>query len=335
MAFDRPIITWRLPNPLAALGLARCRGPTGPAYREAKWISAIYTYVTMTSANPHQADAPSPIPRWAPLERIVDSSRFQVAISIVIVLNAVVLGLETYAGFEERYGQALGLLNEIFYIVFVTELVCRIASYGKRPWNFFRSGWNVFDFLVIGGALVPALRTQAEILRLLRLARIVRLMRFLPDARVIIATMVNALPSIFSMLVLTILIMFIYGILGWTLFGADLPDQWGNVTTAMLTLFVLLTLENFPTYLAEAQPYSPFANLFFVSYVLIAGFVVLNLVVGIVIGAMEKAREAEAVRNARDQADDHTKLIHHVIAIREQLDEIEAEVEALRSRERG
>jgi len=284
------------------------------------------------SASPAQgADSPSPIPRWAPLARLVDSSRFQVVISSIIVLNAIVLGLETYSGIDEQYGSLLGLLNEAFYVVFVIELICRIASYGKRPWNFFRSGWNIFDFLVIGGALVPALRTQAEILRLLRLARIVRLMRFLPDARVIIATMVNALPSIFSMLVLTILIMFIYGILGWTLFGQDLPNQWGNVTTAMLTLFVLLTLENFPTYLEQAQPYSPFANLFFVSYVLIAGFVVLNLVVGIVIGAMEKAREAEALRNAADQVDDHTKLIHHVIAIREQLDEIEAEVEALRS----
>lgn len=289
--------------------------------------------MTITSADV-QAPADGGIPRWAPLARLVDSNRFQLVISSIIILNAVVLGLETYPGIEEQYGQTLSLINEVFYIVFVIELVCRIASYGKQPWNFFRSGWNIFDFVVIGGALVPALRTQAEILRLLRLARIVRLMRFLPDARVIIATMANALPSIFSMLVLTILIMFIYGILGWTLFGQDLPDQWGNISTSMLTLFVLLTLENFPTYLGEAQPFSPFANLFFVSYVLIAGFVVLNLVVGIVIGAMEKAREAEAVRQAKDTVDDHTKLIHHVIAIRDQLDEIEAEVEALRARDR-
>lgn len=289
----------------------------------------------MTDSAVHEASQPDPIPRWTPLARVVDSSRFQIAISTIIVLNAVVLGLETYPGIEEQLGATLGLLNEAFYIVFLLELVCRIASYGKRPWNFFRSGWNIFDFIVIGGALVPALRTQAEILRLLRLARIVRLMRFLPDARVIIATLVNAVPSIFSMLVLTLLIMFIYGILGWTLFGKDLPNQWGDVGTAMLTLFVLLTLENFPTYLGEAQPFSPFANIFFVSYVLIAGFLVLNLVVGIVIGAMERAREAEAVRNASDKVDDHTKLIHHVIAIRDQLDEIEAEVESLRSAERG
>ncbi|MFM8893903.1 MAG: ion transporter, partial [Actinomycetales bacterium] len=133
----------------------------------------------------HRREAPSPVLRWAPLARIVDDSRFQIAISIVIVLNAVVLGLETYGSLEERFGSTLGLLNEVFYIVFLIELLCRIASYGKRPWNFFRSGWNIFDFVVIGGALVPALRTQAEILRLLRLARIVRLMRFLPDARVI------------------------------------------------------------------------------------------------------------------------------------------------------
>lgn len=273
--------------------------------------------------------------RWGPLARVVDSSRFQLIISGVIVANAVVLGLETYPAIEERYADLLTVVNELFYAVFVIELLCRILSYGRQPWNFFRSGWNVFDFIVIGGALVPSLRAQAEILRLLRLARIVRLMRFLPDARIIISTMANALPSIFSMLVLTVLIMFIYGILGSTLFGQDLPNEWGNIGQSMLTLFVLLTLENFPVYLADAQPYSPFATIFFISYVMIAGFVVLNLVVGIVIGAMEKARDAESIRARKDTADDHAKLIHHVAAIRDQLDELEAEVEALRLRDQG
>ncbi|MBU6244093.1 MAG: ion transporter [Actinomycetales bacterium] len=286
------------------------------------------------NATQHEPDVQA-IPRWAPMARVVDSNRFQLLISGVIVANAVVLGLETYPAIEERFGDTLAMVNEAFYVIFVIELLCRIASYGRQPWNFFRSGWNVFDFIVIGGALVPALRAEAEILRLLRLARIVRLMRFLPDARVIIATMANALPSIFSMLVLTVLIMFIYGILGWSLFGQDLPSEWGTIGQSMLTLFVLLTLENFPVYLEQAQPFSPFATLFFLSYVMIAGFVVLNLVVGIVIGAMEKAREAEAIRVRKDTVDDHTKLIHHVIAIRDQLDEIEAEVEALRRRGEG
>lgn len=275
------------------------------------------------------------IPRWAPVASLVDSSRFQVVISCVIIANAIVLGLETFAGVEESYGDQLALLNELFYIVFVIELILRIASYGKQPWNFFRSGWNVFDFIVIGAALVPAFRAQAEVLRLLRLARIVRLMRFLPDARVLISTMIHAIPSVFSMVVLTVLIMFIYGILGWTLFGQDLPNEWGNISRSMLTLFILLTLENFPVYLEQASAYSPFSTIFFLSYVLIAVFVVINLLIGIVIGSMEKAREAEAVRTRKEEADDHTRLIDHVIAIRDQLDEIESEVEALRSRDRA
>lgn len=275
-----------------------------------------------------------PIPRVTALARIVDADWFQLFISGVIVLNALVLGLETYHQEGSRTFQTLMTVNGVLYAVFLLELLLRLASYGARPWNFFRFGWNVFDFLIIGGALLPAVRAQAEVLRLLRLARVVRLLRFLPDARVLVATMVKALPSVFSMIVLVILIVFVYGMIGVTLFGEDLPNEWGDIGNAMLTLFVLLTLENFPTYLEQAQQVSPLATVFFISYVLIAAFVVLNLLLGIVIGSMEEARQEELAL-ARETESENRRLLDLVVAIREQLDLVEQEISDPKREPRG
>ncbi len=241
-------------------------------------------------------------------------------------MNAIVLGIETYVTQGTPTFDLLSQLNEIFYVIFLIELILRMVSYFPRPLNFFRSGWNIFDFIVIGAALVPAIRAQAEVLRLLRLARIVRLLRFLPNARMLIATMGKALPSVLSMIVLVILILFIYGMVGFVLFGEEIPKEWGNIGSAMMTLFILLTLENFPTYLDQAQEVSPFASVFFLSYVLIAAFVVLNLVLGIVVGSMEEAREEEEARLRKEEEDEHTSLVELVIGLRKQLDLVEAEI---------
>ena len=278
------------------------------------------------------SDATSNIPRFEPLAKIVDSERFQIFIGSVIVANAVVLGLETYAGIMESYGSILIFLNSAFYAVFLAELVLRIVSYGTRPWNFFRSGWNIFDFIVIGGALIPAIREQATVLRLLRLARIVRLLRFLPDARVLILTITKATPSVVSMAVLTLLLLFVYGIIGWTLFGAAMPASWGNVGSAMLTLFVLLTLENFPTYLQEAREITPWATVFFLSYVLIAAFIIVNLLIGVVLSAMERAREEEAAEARKSGQARKGAMLDRIAEIREALDELEGEVDGMPDR---
>ena len=119
----------------------------------------------------------------AQLRRIVHTHAFDVVILMVIVANAVVLGLQTYPGVVENYGDTLDLLNGIFLGVFVVELLLRIASYGSRPQDFFRDGWNVFDFIVIAAAFLPGVRESSTLLRLVRLLRIVRIFRVLPDAR--------------------------------------------------------------------------------------------------------------------------------------------------------
>ena len=276
----------------------------------------------------------STAPRTGRLARLVDSDPFNLAIAAVIVANAIVLGLETFPSIMAEYGDQLVLANNICYAIFVVELLLRFASYGKRPQDFFRNGWNVFDLIIIGGVWIPGVRENATLLRLLRLGRIARLLRFLPDARVLIATVWRSIPPLGSIVVLTILILFIYGMVGWALFGEALPASWGTVTRAMLTLFILLTLENFPTYLEEALTVTPWATVYFVSYVLVAAFVIFNLLIGIIIGSMESAREREALREAKESGigGDAAARIHE---IREALDALEADVSILRDREKG
>ena len=273
-------------------------------------------------------------PRSGRLAHLVDSDPFNLAIAGVIVANAIVLGLETFPAVMSHYGNALVVANNVCYGIFVVELILRFASYGRRPQDFFKNGWNIFDLIVIGGVLVPGVRENATLLRLLRLGRIARLLRFLPDARVLIATVWRSIPPLGSIVVLTVLILFIYGMVGWAMFGEALPASWGTVTRAMLTLFILLTLENFPTYLEEALTVTPWATVYFVSYVLVAAFVIFNLLIGIIIGSMESAREREALREAQESGvtGDAVARIH---AIREALDALEADVQILRDREKG
>ena len=128
--------------------------------------------------------------------RFADSSRFQAAILAVIVANAVVLGLETYDGVDREFGGTLDTLNDVFLGVFVVEMTIRVAAYGRRPWEFFREGWNVFDFVVVFAAFVPGVRENVTLLRLARLLRVVRVVSVLPDLRVLVSGMLRALPPV-------------------------------------------------------------------------------------------------------------------------------------------
>jgi voltage-gated sodium channel len=230
------------------------------------------------------------------LWRLVESPLFTTAIILVIVANAVVLGLQTYDGVVSRHGDTLERLNDIFLAVFVVELALRFGAYSRRPQDFFRNGWNVFDVVVIGFAFVPGLRANTTLLRLARLARVVRIVRLLPDLRVLLLAVLRSLPPLASMLALTTVMLFVYGMVGWLLFGDDLPERWGNIGAAMLTLVVLLTLENFPIYLEEGMEVYPWAWVYFVSFALVTAFILLNVLIGIVLNSMEEARELERRR---------------------------------------
>jgi voltage-gated sodium channel len=267
------------------------------------------------------------------LRRLVDSPTFTGAVVAVIIANAVVLGLQTYPGLERRYGDTLDLLNGIFLAFFVVEMALRIASYLPRPWRFFLDGWNVFDFIAVGLAFVPGLRENSTILRLARLARIVRVVHLLPDVRILITAVVRSIPPLGSMAILTTLIIFIYGMVGWQLFGEEEPQDWGTIGEAMLTLFGMLTLENFPQYMERGREIEPWSWIYFVSFALVAAFVVLNVFIGIVLHSLEEARELE--RRQRLMPSDEgilgigpAPVAERIQMLRAALDELEQELAA-------
>jgi voltage-gated sodium channel len=232
----------------------------------------------------------------AQLRRIVHTHAFDAVILCVIVANAVVLGLQTYPGVVADYGDTLNLLNGVFLGIFVVELLLRFASYGSRPLDFFRDGWNLFDFIVVTAAFLPGVRESSTLLRLVRLLRIVRIFRVLPDLRILVTGVVRSLPPLFSMTLLVTVILFIYGMVGWLLFGEELPEDWGNIGAAMLTLFIMLTLEDFPRYMEAGMEVHPWSWVYFVTFVLLAAFLILNVLIGIVLNSLEEARELERRR---------------------------------------
>jgi len=264
-------------------------------------------------------------------QRIVASRWFDPLMLGVIFLNAIVLGLGTYAAIDDDIGDQLNLANEIILGLFVVELAIRIGAYGRHPREFFRSGWNVFDFVIIAASFVPGVRENATLLRLVRLLRIVRAVRLLPDLRVLTVAVARSVPGVASLAVITLLLVYVYGMLGWVIFHDHDPANFGNVGQAMITMFVLLTLENLPTYIEAGQELSDWTILFFVSYVLIASFLIFNLFIGIVINSMEEARTIELHRAERDVLDDDAANDEaaHAVILAERLRALKASVEDL------
>jgi voltage-gated sodium channel len=261
--------------------------------------------------------------------RIADSTRFQNFIYAVIVANAVTLGLGTY-DFSGEVLSALTTADDVFLGIFVVELAIRIAAHGRRPQDFFRDGWNVFDFVVIGLAFLPWLRDNVTLLRLARLLRVVRLISVMPDLRILVRAMARSIPPITSLVVLTALLMYVYGMVGWILFNEEDPEQWGNIGQAMLSLFQILTLENWDQFLDTGQAIHPASWIYFVSYVLIASFLVINILIAIIINSMEEVHQAERAAEHEqledEVADGEATVAERLSEIRHALDQLEAQL---------
>jgi voltage-gated sodium channel len=269
--------------------------------------------------------------------RVVESSWFDPLMLSIIAVNAVTLGLETYDSIDAAIGRELHLANGVILGLFVIELALRMAAFADRPRDFFRSGWNVFDFVVIAASFVPGVRENATLLRLVRLLRIVRAVRLLPDLRVLTVAVGRSVPGVASLAAITLLLVYVYGMVGWVIFHDHDPANFEDIGQSMVTMFVLLTLENLPAYIERGQALSDWTLLFYVSYVLLASFLIFNLFIGIVINSMEEARAIELHRAERALLDDepadderaHAVVIEERLrTMRAALDDLERDVRA-------
>jgi len=258
---------------------------------------------------------------------VVEARWFDPLILGVIVANAITLGMETYASVDAAIGPQLHAANAVMLGIFVVELLLRMAAHLDNPRAFWRSGWNVFDFIVITASFVPGVRENATLLRLVRLLRIVRAVRLLPDLRILVVAVARSIPGVASLATITLLLVYVYGMVGWVIFHEHDPENFANLGQSMVTMFVLLTLENLPGYIETGQQLSDWTLLFFVSYVLLASFLIFNLFIGIVINSMDEARQIELQRNG-SATDERHALEERLRSMRDAMDELEREVRA-------
>lgn len=227
------------------------------------------------------------------LRRLVDHPMTERLVIALIVVNAITLGLETSASVTAEWGGLLQVLDRLLLTVFVAELVARMVVRGPR---FFADPWNVFDFVVVGIALLPA-TGSLSVLRSLRILRVLRLITAVPSLRAVVSALVGALPGMGSIMLLLMLIFYVGAVMATKLFGETHEDTFGSIGASMLSLFQVMTLDAWSDGLMRPMlEKHPHAWLFFIPFVLVSAFIVLNLFIGVVVSALETERDADRMR---------------------------------------
>lgn len=208
----------------------------------------------------------------------------------LIIVNAAILGLETSATAMAKAGPALLLLDAVILGVFVVEIAARLVVHG---WKFFRDPWSVFDFAVVGIALVPA-TGNLSVLRALRVIRALRLVSTIKSMRRVVGGLLAAIPGMGSIVALLLLLFYVFSVMATKLFGAAFPQWFGTLGESAYSLFQIMTLESWSMGIVRpVMEVHPWAWAFFVPFILLTSFTVLNLFIGIIVDAMQSQHEAE------------------------------------------
>ncbi|WP_444891441.1 ion transporter [Microbulbifer sp. DLAB2-AA] len=223
-------------------------------------------------------------------QQIVEAPLFNQMIIGMILVNALAVGLETSIWVMERFGTALGVVNQLVLTAFILEAAIKITSHGSRPWRYFASGWNCFDFTIIALSLIPATGPLATLARLVRILRVLRLVSAFPELRTLVDTLLRSLPSMMHIAILMGIIFYIYGVAGYFLFHEIDPTHWRNLPIALLSLFRIVTFEDWTDIMYTAMDAMPWAWLYFVSFVVMGAFVMINLFIGVVLNNLEEAK---------------------------------------------
>jgi len=219
--------------------------------------------------------------------RLVLTPLFQRVVISLIVLNAITLGLETSASVMAVAGDALQALDAILLYLFSAELLLRIYAFRGR---FFRDPWGIFDFAVVAIAWMPA-SGPLSVLRALRVLRVLRLVSVVPSLRNVVEAMLGALPGMGSIVLLMALIFYVFAVMATKLFGAEMDEQFGSLGASLFTLFQLMTLDDWANIVKPAMELQPYALVFFMPFIVVSTFVVLNLFIGVIVESIQTLRD--------------------------------------------
>lgn len=256
---------------------------------------------------------------WASLPSFFRSRTYEFGIVALITLNAVLLAAETIPAIEETSGRLLDVLNGIIVCIFIVEITLKILTF-KR--DFWRDGWNWFDLIVVAISVIPSSNAFAS-LRALRAVRLLRIVAVLPSLRRVVEGFLKALPRLGSVMLLLGLLLFVFSVMGTKLFGIEHPEKFGWLGASAFSLFSVMTLEGWPDLAREVMETHPTAWLFFITFIVLSSWVVLNLIIGVVVDSMqsytheeELEHEIEILRNQERMMDEIAALRREVVRLR-------------------
>jgi voltage-gated sodium channel len=252
------------------------------------------------------------------LAALLDHPFLERIIVVLIVINAITLGLETSPSAMAAFGPLLVALDRGILAIFVAEIVARLVVHRLR---FFKDPWSVFDFLVVAIALIPA-TGSLSVLRALRILRVLRLITVIPSLRRVVGAMIAAIPAMGSIGLLLVLVYYISAVMATKLFGGTHPELFGSIPTSTYTLFQVMTFDDWSGGVAKPiLEQHPYAMLFFVPFILLSAFIALNLFIGVIVSAIENERDVETKEEGASQE-----------AVLSELKALRIEIMALKSR---
>ncbi len=255
----------------------------------------------------------------------VETIFFQRFIVSVIILNSVTLGLETSPGIMRNHIDVLGFLDILFLSIFTLELFLKFYAY---RFTFFKSGWNIFDFLIVGISYLPLIE-GLSVLRSLRILRVLRLLSVLPALRKVTQAFFASLSGLATVGAILLLIFYVGAVLSTKLFGEEFPDWFGNIGSSLFSLFQIMTLESWSSGIARpVMDVYPFAWLFFVLFILSTTFVALNLLIGVIVNSMQTLHQAsEDAISKKIEKQDSDRLV-----LRKKLEEMEQTIKDVKNK---
>ena len=262
------------------------------------------------------------------LQRIVESAPFQRSITGLIIVNAGILGLETSERAMMAAGELLVVLDRIIVTIFAGEILTKLLVYRRR---FFADPWNLFDFSVVAVSLMPA-SAAFSVLRALRVLRVLRLVSVVPSMRKVVQALLSAIPGMGSIVALLALLYYVFSVMATKLFGAAFPDWFGSIGASAYSLFQIMTLESWSMGIVRpVMDVFPFAWAFFVPFILITSFAVLNLFIAIIVNAMQSQHEAEnkeaLAEFSKQSHGDAQRLEDEIRALHEELRQVRSLLE--------
>ena len=250
------------------------------------------------------------------IKQSIESKSFEWAITALILLNAVIMGMETNPALVESAGHLLHSLDQMLLLVFTVELLLRLQVYRT---GFFKDGWSLFDSAIIVIAWLPA-TGGLSVLRALRILRILRLVSIIPSLRKVVTGLICALPGMGSIVMLLSLVYYIFAVMGVNLFGQEFPQWFGSLSSSAYTLFQVMTLESWSMGIVRPiMEVYPYAWLFFIIFIVCTTFTVLNLFIGIIVSAMTAEGEAAAVIEREKLKQDQQTILAELRALRKDI----------------